>query len=231
MVGTYAGGGRSRRRFRRKLIGAAAVCAGILLTVSMWMRMTPIVRAFAAAEAKNAASEAVNGVISELLREGSMDYSELVTLEKDANGKISALTTYMARINVLKAEVTRRVIERAAHPSSAGFSIPLGNLFGGSLLSGRGPSIPISVMSVSSVDTDFINHFSGAGINQTRHRIVASVAMDINTLTPGGGVRTKVVTHVTVAETEIVGDVPESFTYFEGDERWDEDLERYDITT
>ena len=55
--------------------------------------------------------------------------------------------------------------------------------------------------------------------------------MDINTLTPGGSVRTKVVTHVTVAETVIVGDVPESFTYFEGDERWDEDLERYDITT
>jgi sporulation protein YunB len=226
-----AGGGRGRRRFRRKLTGAAAICAGIGLAASMWLKMTPIVRAFAVSEAKNAASAAVNGVISELLSEGSMDYSALVRTEKDASGKISALTTDMARINVLKAEVTRRVIERAARPSAAEVSIPLGNLLGGSLLSGRGPRIPVSVMSVGSVDTDFINHFSSAGINQTRHRIVASVTVELDILTPGGSVKTKVITHVTVAETVIVGDVPESYTYFEGDERWNDNSERYDIIT
>ncbi|MBO4330586.1 MAG: sporulation protein YunB [Oscillospiraceae bacterium] len=230
MSGTYAGG-RSGRRLRRKLIGAAAVCAGIWLLASVWARMTPIVRALAAAEATNAASAAVNGVISEMLSEGSMDYSRLVRLEKDASGKISALTADMARINLLKAEVTRRVIESAAHTSPVEVSVPLGNLFGGSLLSGRGPRIPVSVLSVSGVETDFINHFDSAGINQTRHRIVAAVTMDMKILTPGGSVMTRAVTHVTVAETVIVGDVPESYTYFEGDERWDENAERYDITT
>ena len=32
-------------------------------------------------------------------------------------------------------------------------------------------------------------------------------------------------------ETVIVGEVPETYTYFERDENWDDNLERYDITS
>lgn len=207
------------------------ICAGVWLLLSLWLRLTPVVKALAVAEAKNAAAGAVSSVITELMSDGEMDLSGLVRLEKDEAGRITALTSDMARINMLRSEVTRRVIERAGGSAMTEISVPLGNLFGDGILSGRGPRIPIMAMSVSSVETDFINHFKSAGINQTRHRIVAAVEMSMDIITPSGSVHTTVSTHMTVADTVIVGQVPESFTYFEGDEQWDEGLERYDITT
>ena len=46
---------------------------------------------------------------------------------------------------------------------------------------------------------------------------------------PAGTVETAVYVSVPIAETVIVGRVPDSYTSFEGDEKWDESLERFDI--
>ena len=48
---------------------------------------------------------------------------------------------------------------------------------------------------------------------------------------PGRNAYSEVSAEVAVAETVIIGAVPDTFTYFEGDEKWDESLEQYDITT
>ena len=60
----------------------------------------------------------------------------------------------------------------------------------------------------------FENEFTSAGINQTNHRIVLHIDVSVAILLPGFTTATKVSTAVTVAETVIVGGVPDTYTYF-----------------
>ena len=58
------------------------------------------------------------------------------------------------------------------------------------------------------------NRFDSAGINQTRHQILLSVDVYTSILLPGFTASTKVSNEIAVAETVIVGSVPETYTYF-----------------
>lgn len=225
---------RRRRRPARLRIAvwlwiAAAVV--IISLFSVYRRFSHILMDMATIEANNAVSSVINNAIAEKLAAGEIKYNDIVTLEKNSDGSVSALITDMAKVNVLKSEITSEIIRDLSDDIRADISIPAGNITGISLLSGKGPSIPVEIVAVTQANTEFINRFSSAGINQTRHQIVVHVNAEVSVIMPGGNVYTSVMAEVAVAETVIIGDVPDSYTYFEGDEKWDENLERFDITT
>ncbi|MDR3278574.1 MAG: sporulation protein YunB, partial [Oscillospiraceae bacterium] len=70
------------------------------------------------------------------------------------------------------------------------------------------PNIPVRIQSVTDVSSRFTNEFSAEGINQTRHKIMLEIAVDIDILVPGGHTKAAVTTQVAIAETIIVGAVP-----------------------
>lgn len=219
---------------RRGNGGWAPLMAGallLLLLLTIALRLTPTVREMAEAAVKNSVTQAVNNAIGDKMSSGELDYSSLITLEKDSEGKVTALVCNMARANCLKTEITDDIIARLSDKNTTRLGVPIGNLVGGSLLSGKGLRIPVRILSVSSVETDFKNEFSTSGINQTRHRIVIAVSITVGVMVPGKNMTAEICTSVAVAESIIVGGVPDSYTYFESDEKWDENLERFDITT
>lgn len=217
-------------RRRRRRFGAVLILTGlVLLSLLGWQRLDPLVRDMAVTQAKNAVTIAVNEAIAEKMLAGELDYGNLVLLQTGADGSVSAMQTDMSRVNRLRAELTRDIIQRIMGTETADLSVPLGNLIGGTLLSGRGPDVPIRIISVSQADTTLQNRFQSAGINQTLHQIQAAVTVEVYVLIPGDSVCSSVSTLVTVAETLIVGKVPENYTFFEADEQWDENLEQYDI--
>ncbi len=225
-------GGRRLSKGRRVVIGLLLIAAALFfLTVGTWRRLTPLVHDMALASVKNAVTAAVNNSIAAKLSNGELDYTDIVHLDKDSEGKVTALMTDMGRINILKAEITKAIVEQLSATRRSELSIPIGNVIGGNLLSGRGPRIPVRIISVASANTEFKNSFASAGINQTRHRIIIEVDITVGVLIPGEKTSASVSTELTVAETVIVGGVPDSYTYFEGDEDWDDSLEQYDITT
>jgi len=197
----------------------------------MYLRLTPTVKSMAMSASKNVVTSAVNNAIAAKLDSGDLDYYKLIQLEKNTDGQVTALVCDMARINLLKTLITQEIITGLTEKNYANIGIPIGNLIGGSLLSGKGPRIPIRIIAVSSASTDFKNLFSTSGINQTRHRIVITVKVEISVLIPGSVTQEEVTTSLTVAETVVVGTVPDSYTYFEGSEEWDESIERFDIMT
>ena len=71
------------------------------------------------------------------------------------------------------------------------------------------------VLSVGMPSTEFENLFTDAGINQTKHRIVLNVEVVVSILMPGYTTSTVVESSLAVAETVIVGAVPETYTYFQ----------------
>ncbi len=187
----------------------------IIMVVLITLHFRPIVMELALSEASDNITIAVNEAVSEIMLTGNIDYSNLVTLEKDSNGNITALSTNIANINLLQTKITNSVEAYFADSGITSVKVPVGNLIGGALLSGRGPLIKVDLLSVTNVNTSFRNEFISAGINQTRHRILMDVEVTFGILLAGLGEWSTVVTEVSVAETVIVGNVPSSYATIE----------------
>jgi hypothetical protein len=89
--------------------------------------------------------------------------------------------------------------------------IPLGSLFLPELLSGRGPNIPVEIMAIRNSDAFFSSEFTEAGINQTLQQLNMHVNVDVTILVLGKTEIFTISSQVVVAETIIVGDVPDTF--------------------
>jgi hypothetical protein len=94
---------------------------------------------------------------------------------------------------------------------TADLGVPLGSLFLPEFLSGKGPSIPVQILSIRNSDASFKSHFSESGINQTLQQITMDVSVDVAVLVLGETDNFTVSSQVVVAETIIVGDVPDTF--------------------
>lgn len=199
-------------RRRRAGIGLALLGAGALV-IALFTTVTlpPTVTELALATATDDITIIVNDVVSEILEGGELDYEKLVTLERNGQGAVTALIANSANINALRARVTNAVVERFADTDLTRISIPLGNLIGGTLLSGKGPRLKLDILSVTNVVTSFRNEFTSAGINQTRHRIILDVDVSLEVLMGPDSGTDSVLTEVIVAETVIVGSVPDAY--------------------
>ena len=89
--------------------------------------------------------------------------------------------------------------------------IPLGSLFLPEILSGKGPAIPVKILSIRNSDASFASHFTEAGINQTLQQLTMNVSVDVSILVLGRTDSFTVSSQVVVAETIIVGQVPDTF--------------------
>jgi sporulation protein YunB len=195
-----------------------SVLAGLLLAVLVIflfnLQMRPLIVNMAAAKVDNAVSLAVSEVVANDITLGVVSYDDLISFETDSTGQIVALKSNMGETNLLRVHILHRLISELNQLTVEELRIPMGNLTGNMLLSGLGPAVPVRVVSVGSVSTGFENEFSTAGINQTRHQIVLTIAVKVNLLLPGGITQHTVNSRITVAETVLMGQVPENYTYF-----------------
>lgn len=173
--------------------------------------LRPIMSQMALVQVDQLASRVINQSINRRISDDGVTYGDLVYFEKDIYGQITALKTDIISINKLKADITEEVLDALEHADTSKISIPLGNLINGDLLSGRGPKLPLKIVPLGTVSASFTNQFSSAGINQTRHQIMMDISVDISVLLPGYSIGTQVSTQVSIAETVIVGAVPDSY--------------------
>ncbi len=173
-------------------------------------------------------TQVVTQAVDEAIASGELDYENLVNFEKDNDGKITAVRSNMAAFNLLQSHILQTVLERIDQVSAKDLSIPIGSLTGSALLAGRGPRITVRMESVGSSQASFQNAFTSAGINQTKHQIILTIDVYVSILLPGFTTATKVSNSFIVAETVIVGSVPDSYTYFGTEpETMDEDAKDY----
>jgi sporulation protein YunB len=201
------------RRKRRWLI---LFLAAVLALLALRAKIDPLTAQLAQAQVSNLASHTINQAVAQALKQDDIQYGDLINLERDTSGNITALTTNMLGMNRLKTGLLSLLDGEEYDITGELLNIPLGNLSGIQLLSGRGPSIPVKVLAVSSTDAWFTGEFTEAGINQTLHRIMLTVTLDVLLLLPTGTVSQTVSTEVCVAETVLLGQVPDSYTYFNG---------------
>ena len=221
-----------RRRINRRALlrislffALVAVVAFILTAV---VQLQPMLVSLATSKVSNAVTKIVTEAVYESIESGEIQYDGLVSFEKDNEGKITAVRSNMAAFNHLQAQILDTVLERIDQVSAEELSIPVGSLTGSALLSGRGPRITVRMESVGSSTASFENEFISAGINQTKHQIVLNIDVDVSVLLPGFTAATEVSNSFIVAETVIVGSVPDTYTNFStSPETYEEDLKDY----
>ena len=79
------------------------------------------------------------------------------------------------------------------------------------ILSGKGPLIPVKILMIRNSDATFSSRFTQAGINQTLHQLIMEISVDVALLVLGKTSTFTIDSEVVVAETVIVGDVPQTF--------------------
>lgn len=202
-----------RRRLRRWgiLLMLLVLGAAVLLRT----RINPLTKELAQAKISDAASNVINRAVNQQIQQGDIRYEDMVELQRDNSGAITALTTNMQEMNRLKTQLLEILDDDIYSIEDDEISIPVGNLTGIQLLSGRGPSIPVKIVAVSSSDATFQGEFTDAGINQTIHRIMMEVSLDLIVLLPSGTVTDRVSSQVCVAETVLLGPVPETYAYLD----------------
>ena len=201
---------------RQRLAVWSALIVAVVITVA-WVaivHMEPILVSMATARVSNTVNRIVVEAVNDAIQGGEIDYSILVSFEKDAEGRVTALKSNMAAFNRLQSRIADDILLRLSEVSTTTLAIPVGTLTGSSLLAGRGPTIKVKMQSVGSTTASFRNTFSAAGINQTRHQILLDVQVNVSILLPGFRTSTKVNNEISVAETVIVGSVPQTYTYF-----------------
>lgn len=170
-----------------------------------------IIRELAYTQVKNTTSDLISDSIAQQVNMGEIAYDRIVYFEKDLDGEITALKTNIGEINRLKADLLNIINREMLALEESDLSIPLGNFFLPEVLSGHGPQIPVHILSIRNSEADFYSEFSQAGINQTLHQVTMVVSVDVSVLVLGKAESFTVTSQVIVAQTVIVGKVPDTF--------------------
>ena len=169
------------------------------------------IRSLAETQVKNATSDLINDAIDRQIETGNIQYDRIVYFEKDLDGRITALKTNMSEVNRLKTNILNIINDEILALDTSDLGIPLGDLFLPEIMSGRGPQIPVHILSIRNSDASFESYFTEAGINQTLQKLTMDVIVDVSILVLGRAESFTVSSQVVVAQTIIVGDVPDTF--------------------
>ncbi len=186
-------------------------------------KVRPTIESVAESRAKSVATRAIADAVNDVMADTGTKYDDLIIFQKNADNNITAVTSNIIAINSLKSVLTTAIEKRISTLNDLTVKLPLGNFMGQSLLSGIGPKINIRMIPVGYTEIGVENRFSSGGINQTKHEIYLNVNCRVSVLLPIATKTASIVTQIPIAETVIVGIVPDSYTHVTGTEQNPED--------
>lgn len=192
------------------------LAVGIIGFFAFRSKYNDVIVSLAKTRVVNATSDLINDGVSRQIAQGDISYEQIVYFEKNVSGQITALKTNIAQINLLKTETLNYVNETLLDTDSFEIGVPIGSMIFPEFLSGKGPQIPVQILSIRNSDADFHSNFLEAGINQTLHQLKMTVMVDVTVLILGRTIDFTVKSDVVVAETVIVGQVPNTILHVGG---------------
>ncbi len=186
----------------------------IVLLLIILKMVSPIFNKLCLEKAKSLATIICNRQTTKCLQ--GYSYSDFVTIHTDDNKNIKMLEANMININMVISDITEKIQVEIDNTENDDIYISTGSFTGVSLLSGRGPKIPIRITTVGNVITDFKSEFIEKGVNQTLHRLYLEIECEISILTPFNTIQEKINNQFIIAENVIVGNIPSSYYNLEG---------------
>lgn len=170
--------------------------------------IAPTVLLVADSEMQAKTLDVINKNIVEVYSE-KFNYEDLIDIDKDNDGNINMLRANTIKLNDLATEVAIKSQQDIKEIGSIGVKMPIGYITNNNIMSYWGPSITVKMEPVGRVEVDYESVFESAGINQTRHKIFVNVKTNLKIILPLQYKDVEVVNKIPVADTVIVGKVPE----------------------
>ncbi len=186
----------------------------ILVARNIINAINPIIDTQCVNQAKNIATIITNEQSSIVMEK--YKYEDLATVIKDDNGKIQMVKLNIIPVNEIISDVAIRVQNELNNVETADMGIRLGSFSGSKLLSYFGPKINIKISCIGNVETDLKSEFKSVGVNQTLHQVYLDIGCEVMVLTPYNTKNEKVKNQVLIAESIIVGEVPNTYYNLDG---------------
>ena len=204
--------GNNKKNKINKII--ALILVAIIVIVLILKAVSPVFNKLCSDKAKSVATIICNQQTTKCMR--GYQYSDFVTIHTDENKNIVMLEANMININILVSNIAEQIQKEIDNTQNEDIYISSGSFTGISLLSGRGPKIPIRISTIGNVKTDFKSEFIEKGVNQTLHRLYLEIECEISILTPFNTINEKINNQLIVAENIIVGNIPSTYYNLEG---------------
>ncbi len=192
------------------IIAVIFVIAAVSLMSYFKGNILPVISTMSEATVRALAVNAINNASHTVIDE-SIDYSELVKIDKDENGNINLIQANTVRINRLARDLANMSEKNIEEIKEQTIELPIGAFTGSAVLSGVGPVVNVSLLPIGNVTCDFVSSFDDVGINQTKHSIYIYINTTISIVLPVSSVPVSVSTSILVVENIIVGKVPDVY--------------------
>lgn len=193
-----------------KILAIFLLLSFVLLLIDY--RVRPVIKSVAAHQLQIIGNKTVNNAVYQKLDELEVNYENIVKIARDSSGKVVSVETNMFNLNKIKSTVMSQVIQEVLNLENQKVKIPLGAFLGIQVLGTLKPEFEFNVLPIGSVKSQVVSTFESAGINQTRHRIVLNITVSLSTLIPFYKQNLDVQSSFNLAETIIVGEVPDTYT-------------------
>ncbi|MBR5922904.1 MAG: hypothetical protein IKZ59_03820 [Clostridia bacterium] len=191
---------------------AIFITALILVFCFLLLRARPIIVSYAQSKAKAIMVSAFDAAVKSAIESLDYKYGNIAVIVRDAEGFVCSIEIDYQKLNILRAEISRRIGDKLKNNEYGVISIPLGTLLGNEYLSGYGPSFDFRMRYSHVPVLDFESNFKSAGINSIFHQIVIKANLSCGVLILGASNDFSVDLSAVAAQTVINGAVPENFT-------------------
>ena len=199
--------GRLRRAVRRIMLSLLVLGLIFLL---LERNLEAVILDMASARAEAMAVEYIHEAVRDVM-EDTVTYEDMMNVQTDGQGRVTMLQANAVRMNELATVTALEAQSKLESAESQSIAIPLGAALGVPFLSAMGPRVQVRIVPVSAVFAAFSTEFESAGINQTRHKIYLSLRTTVRLVIPSGARQVSLSSQVLIAESIIVGDVPQSY--------------------
>lgn len=156
-------------------------------------------------------TSAVSDAIYDVLNEENISYDDLVNVSYNSDGSVSSITLQTIRLNLIARKFYQVAQVYLDNMGKEGVDVALGTLTGIPLFSGIGPKINLKLVSIGAMTSEFESSFKSAGINQTNHAVYIHLYASVSMILPAYTATIDSVTEMLIAESVIVGKVPEVY--------------------
>ena len=195
-----------------------AVIVFVFLAVYLFVYNTCLsgtIKEKARVKANYVAIKSINYSIDELLLSQEFSETAFFDIQEKTDGTVASVTINTKTTNLFKTKLSQIIIDYLKEYDKETIEMAPFSSYGYSIVP-FGIRIPVLVVPVEILSTDFSAKLTDSGINQTLYQLNVDVDIVIKLLLPIGSETFNVNTTVPIAQTVIVGDIPDTYTNVDG---------------
>lgn len=187
----------------------------ILIVIGMFLRSAyPVLKSSCITAASSKGNKIINDEVFKVMQ--NYTYNDLITIDKDINGRISLIEANSVKINEIITKINSNIQKEFDKIPRITVYLNMGTISGISALKNVEPKFEMELESAGNISSNIKTEFKSVGINQTHHKIFLHIDARVGILTPFSAFGKDIESDVLISEAIIVGEVPDTYYNLEG---------------